>query len=40
MLFSIDLTPSISHIRPEDMFSDINRPLHIDVGCAKGMYKI
>lgn len=34
--FSVDLTPSISNITAEDMFSDHELPLHIDIGCARG----
>ena len=33
---SIDLTPSISHVQPSEMFSQVHLPLHIDIGCAKG----
>jgi tRNA (guanine-N7-)-methyltransferase len=33
---SIDLTPSISHWQPKEIFTRLDLPLHIDIGCAKG----
>lgn len=34
--YSVDLSPDLGEIDISSWFSDISKPVHIDIGCAKG----